>query len=496
MLRIDRHEIFSAVPDYFWHTDRSQALKHQLVRFDPSLENNPDKLGFIHGIMVAHNYAVSIVESKGFRSLRAQKLRTLADAILGIIPCFDGRNVPMLQGGRELSYHPAAGGMIEYDNYGNGLYLPRSANLREGITTAAQQPEHHLTEFVAGHAPGLDEKKPPKKEGEYGATCGKLELEKAEGRLYEGETLIQGSLRLTQPTVEAVNKQYGNSREEAGLYPLDEVALPVTFDTYRRGFVIGADQNPESGKRYSTTLETERIASKIESVAGKEVGEFGSMAETYTRLDKLLEVSQARFRVTRQLLTHQEFGGFRTGIANYIHDNNPGFTEKQLWGITYFIAFTTAMQYLAGLADRDQEPKNPHIHHGELVSVLSKVRNPFLLFSHIQTFSSNPPESHKYADHGRLQNNIMEAEGRNNPIIQDFGHIMFLPTPIDGSNMTPATLTTARADNGESVRAIYQDEHLSERYRQGRFSGYPMLTDSRTREVLLIPNQRTYAFGT
>lgn len=481
--------IFESVPKHFWNTARSQQLKHELVQYDPSLLQNTDQLNFIWGFLVMQNYAVELVDSDEYKEVRARKLRAMGDVALGIIPCFDGRNVAILQGGRELSYHPAAGSFIGVDE--GALSLPRSALLREGIRRVAFNPDVHLLEAVAGHGAGLEEKKefPPEL---LGGPCGKAVALKQTGEIKADEDLIDGILRVQrETTIKAVTNQYQSSREEAHLPPLPEVCVGMVFDTFRRGFVLDYDQR-NSREYLSTTKMMSSYAGKMERELGGKVGTLGSMAETYTRLDKLIEVGQKRTMIIEALMEDPAFKGYRDDVMDYLHTYHPLLSDRQDRGMLFLWAQAGSIQYLGGLCDLDSMPTNPHTQHGERLIVQSKFKNPFILFPHVQTFASNPPDSIGYAEHARLQVSLMEEQfhGRKD---HPGSFTMLLATPMDGSLIGRDTETSTVADNGESIRSVYQDEELGKMIKDKKLFVYPAITDSRNREVLRVPNQRSYA---
>lgn len=491
--------ILNKVPLGFQNEPDSQRLKNELLLADPSLQEKPDRLGNVIGLIMHNNRVAKIVNDPRFTSARMRK-QGLAKAYLAFEDCVDGRTWRIAQIERVGPSHSEPAGLTKRsirnhrrkENESGGRYIPRSPSLRGGIQASAKENLYDLLEFPTGHFMGDYRSLMQEPSLVQGQQCGQLSNMQEIGEMGEMD-LIQGGLaKLKEITVPGITDFYNDWREIYGFEQLKQVCVPLMLNTENRAYILGLENFG-----YKSPLDTAELlkiySERITSSLGYIAGEPGFASQWFTNPDKLIELAELRYDVTKGILNHPYLEPLRSDILSYFREDNPNLTNDQLSGSLYLFASNVAMLY--ELADF-----RPMKWHDERCIVISPGGNPpFSFFPDVQTFVATPPEPERTVRYAatmvRLwQHHYYEAQKGHieNGIPEDI--IMFLTTPVYGNlEWGNDQYRMALANNGELSRTILSETSLSDLQKSGKLHVYSLLYDYGTREIRNIVVNRVYS---
>lgn len=483
--------ILDRVPTEFQLNPNSQRLRQELLAVDPLLTSDKGLFEEVHGLILYNNYAALKYASPRHSQIRVMN-RCLAEANMATVKCVDGRGGGKQQD--ESPTHTEPGGLTKRAtrhyrrarNESGGKHIPRSPFLRGGIQTAALD-ARDLIEFPEGHF--MEE--PPR--DEYGKhvtpyqACGQASAMQAKGEI-EDPDLIRGHLsKINEITIPAITDWYNDCRGAQGRDILKRVCLPLMADTVTRGYVLDLDQKDK--KSPLSVAELVKVhKGRIESSLGRLVGGYGAKADWLLDPERIIDLAEARYEITRGLMQDSGLYSFRDEVLSYFSDHYSDLTNQQRTGALFKFANNAALLYLQGAAYGETE--HPYKWHNERCIVISPEGNPpFVYFPDVQSFVATPPEPERTITYANTMIDIWnhyheQASNKNGNTRMPDKVLMFLTTPVFGSlDRANDGFVAASNASGDLFHHMINSSRMGKDYMDGKLEVFSLLYNYQTRVI-------------
>lgn len=409
----------------------------------------------IFEIIYRNNLMGHILSSKEFNLIVDEEKSLKGECKIGVVTCIDGRISGLHKFGRTANIKEIAGSLI---NLSDLLELDDLRFIR--ILEQSADEGRELLEIVTAHT-GKHHK------------CGAIE-KGIEERVFQGDP-DQVAIEEAKKRAEAIEKKYNQILTAKNKQPQNKVSITAMIDTDHMGLILNYGQENE----LSTTDITLQLLDLIKSGIGKNVGEFGSMKETFARPELFLEYSKKILEITRFIINNRVFD-------DYINNNYPQLSDNQKKALIFTLSRTVANQYLTGLAS-EEEFDHPYSEHNERYLSVSPHGKLFGRFDMQQVFGSVPSNRQDMLSHIKTKLSILDSNNAIKP------YILFLSMPTNETEIVNSASTLLASENALTTyfSELFKDEQIKKLIEDGQLIIIPIYIEENNGKLISV---RDYSF--
>lgn len=468
------HPLYEELNDY---------LNSLYARVHPDLDLNQIKplverfKKSLLAIIDENNLVEQISHSERFVDIKNEHKKQRGKCVIGICQCIDGRcSIPHTIGQIGSVWETKAGILKSEKSPIDHKVDLESSRLQESISDRARK-GRPLLEVLFAHTSLSNPD-----EG-----CGAMKERLARGDVPDEITdLVLENLRLHQRSAKIIDQIYNRNvtkKEDE----LEKVAITGVFDTDTMGYVFGyenAHEAERTGKPAKGTLSTTELTREFEQDIEDAFIFYplepiapGFFRNDFHTVDNIIPQEELMLDINRFLFANPEF---IEKIDDFLDENHPDLVEDQRQAFRYLVTRKVSSTYLNGLHRHKEIPDHPFSEHGEDYQAISLDGITLGQYDpEHQVFGASPASAEEAVEHVVTQCELMDTIGK---VEKPYKLFLSRTSSINGN------MNNERGILRKTFLKLLHNKTIMGRVRDGELVVIPILIDSKTRQVVEIPN--------
>ncbi len=428
-------------------------------------------------IINRNNKVAEILKSPFYKEVIENDKELKGPCAVNVDICIDGRIPDIhLLGLTGNTWETGAGIIGLRESPLDGQMELESSRLTEAVIERTEKENPQMIQILTAHTSLSEHRRLAQNNFEklpdHG--CGKMKKMHLDGEVTNRD-LVAANLEIHEQSAQAFTDLYNRAAEANNVEPLRKVAITAVYDTDTMGLMLGYGTDHEL---FTTDITRGIVADqRINEDLTRIAGEPGSMKDTFTDVDKIIDLETQVMKTTEYLMNDDTFkGSFEKYSSSYLQD----YTDEQKHALFYTLTRNIAFQRTSGVyVEQDShDHAHPFVHHGEGYQSLSMDGAIVGEFDpEVQVFGAMVSTDQEAVGHIKIQTGLMESIKATEP-----PYIMFLSNSLT-NGATPEVLERARGQLRELYRTIKSDTEIMDWIKTGKLVPVPVLIDSKTREI-------------